>query len=759
VTQDSDRPIERSIRRPIPTAAEVLRTRVSPFDPRHADYDAGPDTSSSPPENPNPSRVGRWRRWWLIPLCTVLGAAGGLPRHSTPIPIAAAKYTSSALVKYESRAEGSDVRAFSVPREYVDLLRSELDQIADPENCARAARCDNLREALPWLRDQNLDDPQVRQIISKRLKKSFKANLLSSSQLVRIEATTDDRIAAAAICNAFADVFVAQCLAHVPRPGENQLDDIHAEMANSEKTVSALQAKKLKLVEQSDASDLEQQQSALTAQIAHYTAQRLKVESSRVESTARLARLSEPSADGIVEQFLRVRQQRLEEQRTLDKVYRDALAEQLACEKEYATERGSGKTEKHRDVILAADRLHRAQDGVAKRTAELSAQVDAGIAAEKDAAVGSAKAQASESIKVIDQQIADFDKKLAALDEKSRQLSQQRKQREEVKLQIEQVDADLQRENRKYDQLGEHLRDALTKVKPAATFELQVLRRATAEPATEPAGLARTQLLRRLSLVSIPWVAGGFAVGLFLTVASAGLSRPRRRVLQNEPFLGGPILGSIPIAAPPGVRASDRKVIQQGVAESFRNLRNSLLAQLDATESGKPHTLCITSPERGDGRSCIAVGLAISLAKAGRRVLLVDADLRSPALHRIFGVERSPGLCELIEGKAEPTDALVTTETDHLTLLRAGTPGVDPGQLLAWPDLASYLESLGRRFEHVIIDLGPLLDTPDSRHLIGSTQAALLVFPPESRPENVEEAVNVLRRNNANLLGVVRNRS
>ena len=204
-----------------------------------------------------------------------------------------------------------------------------------------------------------------------------------------------------------------------------------------------------------------------------------------------------------------------------------------------------------------------------------------------------------------------------------------------------------------------------------------------------------------------------------------------RRFDPIDIHLPARLLGAIPIAQQARRGDDDqsaRDASQLLVAQAFRNLRNSLLVKVGNLPAGRAHSLCILSPNRGDGRTTIAVGLAISLAKAGRRVLLVDADFQSSSIHRIFRLRQSPGLAELIEGDADPIDAVITTETAGLDVLPAGYCSVEAETLLSWKGLPDYLAALGARYDHILIDLPPLATGRDLRPLHENANGLLWVL-------------------------------
>ena len=594
------------------------------------------DSAHAQPAGGWRARAWSTRRWWLTPVFTLLGAAAAAqPFLQTPTPIVQPRHTAHALVRYESTGTvpGIGIGLGAGPqrphggKEFADIVRTELQLLAEPQGCALAARSVELQRALPWLKRQDLDDPAAQRGIARRLQPLFTATLVPSTELVRIESSADDRAMAAAVCNAFADALIERCLAHIPRAAEVDDKPILAR-------IKELESRKQKLVEEANLTEIDRQQAVAARQAETFTAMKSKAADSRTSAIARLDRLGQESADGIVEQFARRKQQRLEEEKVRDPLYQQAFKDQVNSAKDYAAERGAGKTEQHRDVILAADRMHRAETMAARRAGELSAAVDAALAREQSAAIADAKAEAAEAVKIAEQQTGEFDKKLAEWEDKAKALGAERARRESMRAQIDQVNLDLERENKRYEQLL----DALAKAKSQPVFTMQIVRRAEVEPASKPAITDPPTPRRKITMTSIS-VGGGFCIGLALTFITGALRAPRRQATPIAQILGGPLLGSIPLAA--SMKRSteaQQKAAQLRIAEGFRHLRNSFLVQIGPIQPGEPHTLNVASAHRGQGRSCVAVGLAVSLAKAGRRVLLVDADLRKPDLHRIFSL-------------------------------------------------------------------------------------------------------------------------
>jgi len=151
------------------------------------------------------------------------------------------------------------------------------------------------------------------------------------------------------------------------------------------------------------------------------------------------------------------------------------------------------------------------------------------------------------------------------------------------------------------------------------------------------------------------------------------------------------------------------------VTENYRLVRANL--QFAASQNGNgsrdlPQVLMLTSPEPGDGKTTTAANMAITMAIGGRSVLLIDADMRRPKGHELFGVKKSPGLADvLVDGRAD--DIVQRTVVDGLFFLPAGVPSVPPTELMDSERMRTLLDQARDRFDVVIIDTPPVLAATD----------------------------------------------
>jgi len=165
------------------------------------------------------------------------------------------------------------------------------------------------------------------------------------------------------------------------------------------------------------------------------------------------------------------------------------------------------------------------------------------------------------------------------------------------------------------------------------------------------------------------------------------------------------------------------------ITENYRliraNLRFSGLNENGTTTAAK--SLLVTSPEPGDGKTTTAVNLAITITLSGHKVLLIDADMRRPNGHQLLGMDRGPGLAEVLAGDRVASEVLQSTVVDGLSFLSAGTPSVPPTELLDSERMRALLAASEQRFDVVIVDTPPVLAATDPIVVAPYCDAVLIV--------------------------------
>ncbi len=170
--------------------------------------------------------------------------------------------------------------------------------------------------------------------------------------------------------------------------------------------------------------------------------------------------------------------------------------------------------------------------------------------------------------------------------------------------------------------------------------------------------------------------------------------------------------------------------------------------------------ILITSANPGEGKSTTAVNYAIAVAETGKRVAIVDTDLRRPSLHRAFGADNATGLTTaLLKGALLDDRVLRPTFHPNLLLVTAGPLPPNPAELLDWPGFTALLNHIKESVDLVVLDSPPVLAVADARLLAARAGATIMVVDAaRTRAKSLNEALLALQRANANVIGVVLNK-
>lgn len=189
--------------------------------------------------------------------------------------------------------------------------------------------------------------------------------------------------------------------------------------------------------------------------------------------------------------------------------------------------------------------------------------------------------------------------------------------------------------------------------------------------------------------------------------------------------------------------------------EAFRELRTNLYYKSIDKEL---KTIVVTSPTLGDGKTVTAVNLAVTLARSGKKVLIIDADLRKPKVHLYFGVKNKEGLTNLLTDAKEGEKVKATEKSDisNLYIITSGPIPPNPAEMLSSNKMKTLLDKLKSEYDVVIIDTPPVGQVTDGAIIAGITDATLLVIASsQTRIEMAKRAVKSLEGVNANVIGTV----
>jgi len=255
----------------------------------------------------------------------------------------------------------------------------------------------------------------------------------------------------------------------------------------------------------------------------------------------------------------------------------------------------------------------------------------------------------------------------------------------------------------------------------------------------------------------------GLLLGLAVGIGAALLRENLDTTVKNEDDLeaiahdlGRPLNVIGAITKDPGAAKAPLIVNadpQSKRAEAFRQLRTNLqFVDID----NPPRSIVITSSLAVEGKSTTAANLAITLAQAGLRVALVEADLRRPKLATYMGIEGAVGLTDVLVGRAKATDLMQSWGNLPLSFLPSGRPAPNPSELLGSRAMLNLLRELEVSHDIVLLDAPPLLPVTDAAVMSALAGGALLVVRVNSTTrDQVEEAAEALYAVDARLLGVV----
>jgi capsular exopolysaccharide synthesis family protein len=193
---------------------------------------------------------------------------------------------------------------------------------------------------------------------------------------------------------------------------------------------------------------------------------------------------------------------------------------------------------------------------------------------------------------------------------------------------------------------------------------------------------------------------------------------------------------------------------------SFVEAYGLLVVNLILGHNGTPvHCFAVTAAREGDGATTTAVNIGLTLAQIGRTTLLVEANLRTPALEKVFKLKDGPGLVDVLTGAKPLKEAVRPTGTANLFVLTAGKPKGSPHALLDPRRIETLVQQLRQGYDFVVFDTAALLKYPDTLNLVRAVDGMLLVVPAhDASGRTQQEMRRRLERVEAKVLGAVLNR-
>jgi capsular exopolysaccharide synthesis family protein len=282
------------------------------------------------------------------------------------------------------------------------------------------------------------------------------------------------------------------------------------------------------------------------------------------------------------------------------------------------------------------------------------------------------------------------------------------------------------------------------------TENITIMERAT--PATNPVSNRQVQNIFLAALI-------GIGVGIALVFGLEYIDDSLRYPEEVAEVLNLPFFGVIPAANwdPDDLNSHMLSNIDQksGLAEAYRNVRSALIFS-GALKKGS--TVCFTSAVPREGKTTTCLNMSVSLAQAGSRLLLVDADMRRGELHKFFGLEGGRGLSDLLSGNSKPESLIQRTGIPNLDLIATGPFPPNPSELLLKPEFQSFLEYAKRSYDFILFDCPPVMAVSESAVMASLVDSTLfVVWAGQTSRKLSQMSVRILRERGANLVGCVLN--
>ena len=254
-------------------------------------------------------------------------------------------------------------------------------------------------------------------------------------------------------------------------------------------------------------------------------------------------------------------------------------------------------------------------------------------------------------------------------------------------------------------------------------------------------------------------ILSGTVLALGLTFFFEYLDSRLKTPDEVKSHLGLPALGLVPVLPPKSWKGKEPLIhvgVPPGFAEAFRTIRTNVL--FSSAEEGS-RALVITSTAPGEGKTTVASNLAIGFAQAGQRVLLIDADMRRPRVHEVFGRRQEPGLSNVMVGNAKASQSVHKTGVPGLWVMAAGHLPPNPAELLGSQRFRDFVTSLKEHFDLILIDSPPVMAVTDAVIAAHAANGVVFVVGSEmTSRQAARAAVEHLEQGRVHFVGAILNR-
>jgi capsular exopolysaccharide synthesis family protein len=539
-------------------------------------------------------------------------------------------------------------------------------------------------------------------------------NPVRNTRIVEIRYTSTDPLFAAQAANAVATAYMQQNLELKVNTSKEAGDFLSKQLAEQKQAVEASERAMQEFKERNGAVSIADGGSSITVQrLTDLNAALIKAKTERINKESLYNQLKAMQANGTIDTFPAV----------LANEYIQGLKSSLATLQRDQAQLAERYRENHPEMIKANTAV---QTATAKLNGEISKVVD-GVSNEYRAALSQEQSLQS-----------------ALNAQRSEALGQNK---------IGVTYSVLQREVDSNRQIYENL---LQRTKETG---ISGSRRATnvrvVDEAEVPRGAISPNVRRDMTLAFL----AALTLGVALAFGFEHLDNRIKTPQELKAAVGVPFLGMVPVIGKdksPHVNPLLNNGVPANFAEAFKSVRTNVL--FSTAEEGL-RSLVITSAGPGEGKSMVASNLAIALAQASQRVLLIDADMRRPRVHEIFGGAQEPGLSNVLAGNSKTSESLRKSAIPGLWLMHAGHIPPNPAELLGSKRYRDLMASLEAHFDWVLIDTPPVMVVADGS--ICANQATGVVFvvgADHTSKQAARAAIDQLDAASAHVIGAILNR-
>jgi succinoglycan biosynthesis transport protein ExoP len=537
---------------------------------------------------------------------------------------------------------------------------------------------------------------------------------IRNSRLVDLKYQSPDAALSAKLVNALAKNYIEQTLDYKFSASKDANDWLGGQLAEQRKQVEIAESKLQAYREHNDAISLEDRQNIVVQKLTDLNAAVTRAKTERIQKEAMYMQLraieSNPAA---LDTFPAI----------LGNTFIQQQKTELAQLQQQSAQLSEKFGEKHPEIVKNRTAIQTAQ---LKLQAEIGKVVQA-VRTEYQAA----QAQENSLAAALGQQ-------------KSEALAMNRKG-----IEYSVLDRDVQSSKQLYESLLQRTKET------GVSSELKSSNIRIIDKAQTPRSAASPRKTLNMLLALLSGSILAFGLAFFFEYLDSRIKTPD----ELRVHLGLPSLGMVPALDAKTWRDKEPLLhagVPPGFAEAFRTIRTNVL--FSSAEEGS-RVLVVTSTGPGEGKTTVASNLAVGFAQAGQRVLLIDADMRRPRVHQIFGLRQEPGLSNLMVGNAKASQTVNKTAVPGLWLLAAGRTPPNPAELIGSQRFRDFLASLKQHFDLILVDSPPVMAVTDAAIAANLASGVVFVVGAEmTSRQAARAAVEHLANGRAHFVGAVLNR-